>query len=251
MSVLRPILIVDGDAALRASLADHLGLHTEFDADQAGSAAEAEAKLAAADARHVAVLLDAGLPDANGRDFCARLREGGLKVPIVMLTGADAERDTVGGLLDAGASDCVAKPVRTGELLARVRAQLRTFDASEDAAFPVGPYVFRPAAKLLANAAGGGRIRLAGRENAVLRLLCRAGGQAVPRSALLDTVWGADMAHSTRALDVCIHGLRRKIEPDPSRPRLLLTVRSGYLLAPADAADSRTFQEAFLSEGGM
>jgi len=251
LSKLRPILIVDGDAASRASLAEHLGLHTEFGADQAGSAAEAAAKLAAAGGRHAAILLDAGLPDADGRDFCARLREGGLKVPIVMLTGTDADGQAVGELLDAGANDCVAKPVRTAELLARVRAQLRTFDASEDAAYPVGPYVFRPAAKLLADAAGRGRIRLAGRENAVLRLLCIAAGRAVPRCVLLDAVWGADMARSTRVLDVCIHGLRRKIEPDPSRPRLLLTATNGYLLASADAADRRTFHEAFLSEGGV
>ncbi len=256
MSAARPILIVDDDDALRASLAEHFSRHAGFDPDQAGSAAEAEAKLATPAAaagvrRHHAVLLDTGLPDGDGRDLCARLREGGLKVPIVMLAGTGAERDVVGGL-DAGANDCVAKPVRTGELLARVRAQLRAFDASEDAAFAVGPWVFRPAARLLADAAGRRKVRLTDRENALLRLLCRAGGGAVPRRALLDAVRGQDGGvPSARALDACVHGLRRKIEPDPSRPRLLLTERGGYRLDPADAADRRTFGEAFRSEGGV
>ncbi len=247
----RPILIVDDDAARRASLAEHFSPRAGFAPDQAGSAAEAEAKLAAARARpHDALLLDTGLPDGNGRDLCARLREGGLKVPIVMLAGSDAEQDVVGGL-DAGANDYVAKPFRPGELLARVRAQLRAFDASEDAALAVGPYVFRPAARLLTDAAGRRRgIRLTGKESALLRFLCRAGGEAVPRRVLLDAVWGYRGDASTRALDMCVHSLRRKLEPDPSRPRLVLTVSGGYRLGPEDA-DRRTFGEAFRSEGGI
>lgn len=260
MPAQRPILIVDNDAVLRASLAEHFSRHTEFDADQAGSAAEAEARLAAAGVRHDAILLDVGLPDGDGRDLCARLRGRGLKVPIVMLAGTDAERDVVGGL-DAGANDYVAKPFRTGELLARVRAQLRAFDASEDAAFVVGPYLFRPAARLLTNAAGGGKVRLTGKESALLRFLCRAEGGAVPRQVLLDAVWGYRNAASTRTLDICVHGLRQKIEPDPPRPRLLLTERGAYRLdagagpgwrrgAPDDA-DRGTFGEAFRSEGGI
>jgi DNA-binding response OmpR family regulator len=249
LSALRPILIVDHDAALRASLAAHLVLHTEFDPDQAGSAAEAEAKLAAAGARHDAVLLDTGLPDADGRDLCVRLREGGLKIPVVM-AGPGAERDVVGAL-EAGANDYVAKPFRTGELLARVRAQLRAFDASEDAVFDVGAYVFRPAARSLTDAAGKRRARLTGNESAVLRLLCRAQGGSVQRDVLLDAIWSPGGEASPRSVDVCVHGLRRHIEPDPSRPRLLLTERGGYRLDAADAADRRTFGEAFCSEGGI
>lgn len=250
LSVVRPILIVDGDAALRVSLAEHFSRHTEFDPDQAGSAAEAEAKLAASGVRHDAVLLDTGLPDADGRALCARLRGRGLKVPIVMLAGSDAERDVVGGL-DAGANDCVAKPVRMRELAARVRAQLRAFDASEDAAFAVGPYLFRPIPRLLTDTAGGRKFRLTGKETAVLRFLCRAEGGPVPRRVLLDAVWGYGGDVSTRTLDICVHGLRRQIEPDPSRPRLLLTVRGGYRLDAAGVGEPRTFGEAFRGEGGM
>src|SRR4029450_10624743 len=98
-----------------------------------------EAKLGHEDARYDAVLLDVGLPDGDGRELCAKLRREGKRMPIVMLTGADAEADVVRGL-DAGANDYVAKPFRAGELLARLRAQLRGFDSSEHAAFAIAPH---------------------------------------------------------------------------------------------------------------
>src|SRR3712207_4330245 len=149
MTTPRPILIVEDDAALRATLAEQIalaGAGGEFRVVEAESAAEAAAKLDAGDARFDAVLLDIGLPDGCGRELCARLRREGKRMPVIMLTGADAEQDVVRGL-DAGANDYIAKPFRVGELLARVRAQLRVFDNSEDAVFAVGPYLFRPAAK--------------------------------------------------------------------------------------------------------
>lgn len=155
----RPILIVDDDIILRNSLAGHFSLHTEFDADQAGSVAEAQARLAAASVPHAAVLLEVGLPDGDGSDLCARLRGRGLKIPIVMLAAAGAEQDVVRGL-EAGANDYITKPYRTGELLARVRAHLRVFDSSEHATFAVGPYLFRPASKRLIDAEAGRRVQL-------------------------------------------------------------------------------------------
>ena len=142
MSV-RPILIVEDDAALRATLVEQLIGDGNFLPGEAESAADAEAMLDAADARYDAILLDIGLPDADGREFCAKLRRDGKRMPVIMLTGADAEQDVVRGL-DAGANDYIAKPFRLNELLARVRAQLRVFDNSEDAVFTIGPYMFRP-----------------------------------------------------------------------------------------------------------
>src|SRR5215213_8805524 len=144
----RPLLIVDDDAALRQTLAEQLSLDGEFAPAEAETAKDAEQMLTGPEARYDAVLLDIGLPDGDGRDLCARLRKQGLKIPIVMLTGADAEQDVVRGL-DAGANDYIAKPFRLNELLARLRAQLRVFDNSEDAVFAIGLYVFRPAANLL------------------------------------------------------------------------------------------------------
>ena len=113
-----------------------------------GDAGEAEARLTASDARFDAVILDVRLPDGDGRDFCVRLRRQGQAMPIIMLTGSDAETDVVRGL-DAGANDYIAKPFRLAELLARLRAQLRSFENSEDAVFTIGPYTFRPSAKVL------------------------------------------------------------------------------------------------------
>ena len=229
LSTPRPILFVEDDAALRATLVEILAADGGFAAAEAGTAAEAEAMLAAGDARYDAVLLDVGLPDADGRDLCARLRRAGNRMPVIMLTGADAEGDVVRGL-EAGANDYVAKPVRPAELLARLRAQLRVFDASEDAAFRVGPYEFRPSARPLLDAARGRKVRLTGKECGILRRLLRAGGEPVSREALLREVWDYNDAVSTHTLETHIYRLRQKIEAVPGTPRMLLTRDGGYLL---------------------
>jgi DNA-binding response OmpR family regulator len=231
MATPRPILIVEDDAALRSTLVEQLALDGDFTADEAESAGEAEAKLANANARYDAILLDIGLPDADGRDFCAKLRRDGRQMPIIMLTGADAEADVIRGL-DAGANDYIAKPFRLPELLARVRAQLRVFDNSEDAVFTIGPYLFRPSAKLLMEPARNRKIRLTDKEGAILKFLYRAGGKPVPRQILLNEVWGYNSAVTTHTLETHIYRLRQKIEPDPSHTRLLLTEAGGYKLDP-------------------
>ena len=143
MASQHPILVVDDDAALRTALIEQLVQDGEFAPDEAGTLAEAESKLAGANARFDAVLLDVGLPDGDGRDFCRRLRSQGMKTPIIMLTGSAEETDVVRGL-DSGANDYIAKPFRLNELLARLRAQLRSFESSEDAVFTIGPYTFPP-----------------------------------------------------------------------------------------------------------
>jgi DNA-binding response OmpR family regulator len=228
----RPLLIVDDDAALRQTLAEQLSLDGEFAPAEAENATEAEQLLTTAEARFDAVLLDIGLPDGDGRELCARLRKQGLKIPIIMLTGADAEQDVVRGL-DAGANDYIAKPFRLNELLARLRAQLRVFDNSEDAVFTIGPYMFRPSAKLLLEPARNRKIRLTEKESAILKYLYRAGGKPVPRQVLLNEVWGYNSAVSTHTLETHIYRLRQKIEPDPTNARLLLTEGGGYRLDPS------------------
>lgn len=236
----RPILVVDDDEALRATLCEQLAYDGEFAPEQAGTAAEALARLAAADARYDAVILDIGLPDGDGRELCAKLRKQGMRMPILMLTGADQEQDIVRGL-DSGANDYIAKPVRVSELTARLRAQLRVFDSSEDAVFTVGPYTFRPSAKLLLEAARNRKIRLTEKEAAILKHLYRAGGRPVGRQILLNEVWGYNSAVTTHTLETHIYRLRQKIEPDPSQARLLLTEGGGYRL---DAQAGRTTQQA-------
>src|SRR3954454_10451350 len=231
MAAPRPILIVEGDAALRATLAEQIAQEGDFTADEAESAAEAAAKLADGETRYDAILLGIGLPDGDGRDFCAKLRRDGKRMPVIMLTGADAEADVVRGL-DAGANDYIAKPFRLPELLARVRAQLRVFDNSEDAVFSIGPYLFRPSAKLLMEPARNRKIRLTDKESSILKFLYRAGGKPVPRQVLLNEVWGYNSAVTTHTLETHIYRLRQKIEPDPSNARLLLTEGGGYRLDP-------------------
>jgi DNA-binding response OmpR family regulator len=231
MSPLRPILIVEDDAALRSTLAEQLALEGDFTVDEAESAQAAEAKLASADARYDAILLDIGLPDADGRDFCARLRRDGRRMPIIMLTGQGAEADIVRGL-DVGANDYIAKPFRLPELLARIRAQLRVFDNSEDAVFTIGPYMFRPSAKLLFDPVRNRKVGLTDKEGAILKFLYRAGGKSVSRKVLLNEVWGYSSAVSTHTLETHIYRLRQKIEQDPPNSRLLLTESGGYKLDP-------------------
>ncbi len=231
MTTPRPILIVEDDAALRATLAEQIAEDGDFTADQAESAREAEEKLSNSDSRYDAILLDIGLPDGDGRELCAKLRREGKKMPVIMLTGQDAEQDVVKGL-DAGANDYIAKPFRLSELLARVRAQLRVFDNSEDAVFTIGPYLFRPSAKLLMEPSRNRKIRLTDKESAILKFLYRAGGRPVPRQILLNEVWGYNSAVTTHTLETHIYRLRQKIEPDPSHARLLLTEGGGYKLDP-------------------
>ncbi len=225
----RPVLIVDDDAGLSATLAEQLALEGEFAPVEAGSLGEAESRLTAEGARFDLVLLDIRLPDGDGRDFCVRLRRDGYRMPVVMLTGADTEADVVSGL-DAGANDFIVKPFRLNELLARIRAQLRGYDSSEDAVFKVGPYLFRPSAKQLHDQARGKRIRLTEKEAAILKFLYRAGGRPVPRTVLLNDVWGYNSNVTTHTLETHIYRLRQKIEPNPAETRLLVTEAGGYRL---------------------
>ena len=231
MTAERPILIVDDDEALRETLAEQLSLDGEFATTECGSIAQAEATLAVPQGRFDAIILDIGLPDGDGRDLCARLRRQGIKVPIIMLTGSDEEADVVRGL-DSGANDYIAKPFRLNELLARLRAQLRIFENSEDAVFTIGPYTFRPSAKLLQDVERNRRIRLTEKEAAILKFLYRSGIKPVARQVLLNEVWGYNAGVTTHTLETHIYRLRQKIEPDPANARLLVTEGGGYRLDP-------------------
>ena len=231
MSAERPILIIDDDTTLRQTLVEQLEVDGEFSAAEAGTISEAEAMVTARDARFDALILDVTLPDGDGRDLCASLRKAGLRMPIIMLTGSDEEADVVRGL-DAGANDYIAKPFRLAELLARLRAQVRIFENSEDAVFTIGPYTFRPSAKLLQEPVKNRRIRLTEKEAAILKFLYRAGTRPVARQVLLNEVWGYNANVTTHTLETHIYRLRQKIEPDPGNARLLVTEGGGYRLDP-------------------
>jgi len=226
----RPILIVEDDETLRNMLTEYLDETRELAVSTAADLEAADKILANEDAHFDAVILDIGLPDGDGRDYCARLRRQGHSMPIIMLTGAIEETDVVRGL-DSGAGDYVAKPFRAAELLARLHAQLRIFDRSEQVVFPVGPYTFRPAKKMLHDSAKNRRIRLTDKETAVLKYLYRSEA-AVNRQILMHEVWGYNSTVTTHTLETHIYRLRQKIEADPTNPSLLVTEGGGYRLRP-------------------
>ncbi|HVI29721.1 response regulator transcription factor [Hansschlegelia sp.] len=228
MATKRKILLVEDDADLRQELAEQLDLHDEFEATQAATAAEG---IEAVKADHLdLVLMDVGLPDMDGREAVKIMRRNGFRGPVIMLTGQDSDADTILGL-EAGANDYVAKPVRFAVLLARVRAQLRSHEASEDAIFSIGPYTFRPGAKMLVTEKNA-KIRLTEKETAILRYLYRAGSSVVGRETLLQEVWGYNSGVTTHTLETHVYRLRQKIEADPSNARLLVTEAGGYKLVP-------------------
>ncbi len=228
MSSIKKILIVDDDDALRGSLVEQLQLHESFSCLAVASAA---AGLEHARSSHVdLVLLDVGLPDMDGREACRLMRKAGVKVPIIMLTGADTDSDTILGL-DAGANDYVTKPFRFGVLLARIRAHLRSHENSDDAVFKIGPYSFRPGAKMLLDTEEK-KIRLTEKETSILKYLYRAGARVVSRDVLLAEVWGYNSGVTTHTLETHIYRLRQKIENDPSNAELLVTEAGGYRLVP-------------------
>ena len=223
----KSVLLIDDDGALRSSLAEQLDLDGEFATTAAGTGEEG---LARARARHFdIVLLDVGLPDTDGRNVCQALRAAGVKVPVIMLTAQAGEADTVLGL-ESGANDYVTKPFRLAVLVARMRAQLRQHEQSEDAVFPLGRYSFRPAAKLLVDESAGEKVRLTEKETAILKYLYRAGPRAVNRETLLSEVWGYNSGVTTHTLETHVYRLRQKMERDPAAATLLVTEPGGYRL---------------------
>ena len=222
------ILMVDDDSPLRESLAEQLELSDEFDCTQADSGASGLE--IAKGANFDLILLDVGLPDLDGREVCKMMRRQGVAAPVIMLTAADTDADTILGL-DAGANDYVTKPFKLNVLLARIRAHLRQHIQSEDAVFTVGPYTFKPGAKLLVDDAGK-KVRLTEKETQILKYLYRQGQQVVPRDTLLREVWGYNAGVTTHTLETHIYRLRQKIEQDPANAELLVTGPGGYRLSP-------------------
>lgn len=224
----RTILLVDDDNDLRETLIEQLSLYEEFELLQEATAARG---IQTARSRQVDLLImDVGLPDMDGREAVKLLRKGGFKAPIIMLTGHDTDSDTILGL-EAGANDYVTKPFRFAVLLARMRAQLRQHEQSEDATFSVGPYTFKPSQKLL-TMENGQKIRLTEKEAAIIRYLYRADQKVVTRDVLLEEVWGYNSGVTTHTLETHVYRLRQKIERDPSNAEILVTENGGYKIVP-------------------
>jgi DNA-binding response OmpR family regulator len=175
------------------------------------------------------ILLDVMLPDGDGMLLCRALREAGVREPILMLTARTEERDRVLGL-DLGTDDYVVKPFSLRELLARIRAHLRRAQR-EPEGVPVGVGAARLDLRAEQLTRDGEVLELTAKELALLRYLVAHRGEVISREVLLRDVWGHRAEVETRTVDNFIVRLRRKIEPDPLRPRYLITVYgSGYKL---------------------
>lgn len=227
------ILLVDDDDPFRQSLAEQLELYDDFKTVQAecGSAALAAIR----SDRFDAVLLDVGLPDLDGREVCRLMRKAGLRAPIIMLTAADTDSDTILGL-DSGANDYVTKPFRVGILLARLRAHLRRHEQNEDAVYAIGSFSFRPGTKRLEDPATNRKIRLTEKETQILKYLYRADGNLVKRETLLGDVWGYNATVTTHTLETHVYRLRQKIEVNPANAKLIITEPGGYRLKTRETA---------------
>ena len=179
------------------------------------------------------VLLDLMLPEMSGTEVCRQLRQRSA-VPIIMVTARDSEIDKVVGL-EIGADDYVTKPYSPRELVARIRAVLRRQGAEAAevttptlAAGPVRMDVERHVVTV-----DGGAVQLPLKEFELLELLLRNAGRVLTRGQLIDRVWGADYVGDTKTLDVHVKRLRSKVEPEPSAPRYIVTVRGlGYKFEP-------------------
>jgi DNA-binding response OmpR family regulator len=222
MTTGKRILLVDDDESLRQMLGEQLQLHEEFTTISVPSGAEA-IDLIKKDYFDI-ILLDVGLPDMDGRDVCRLMRRNGVKSPIIMLTGATTDADTILGL-DAGANDYVTKPFRLGVLMARLRAQIRQHEQS-------GPYTFQPSGKVLIDNETNKKVRLTDKETSILKFLYRAGDKVVSRDVLLDEVWGYNAGVTTHTLETHVYRLRQKIEKDTSDSQILVTEPGGYRLVP-------------------
>jgi two-component system KDP operon response regulator KdpE len=181
-----------------------------------------------------AILLDLGLPDGTGFQVIEDVRQRS-EVPIVVISAREGERDQVLAL-DSGANDYVTKPFREAELLARLRAALRSaaaYNAPSEERLEVGPLRIRPVERLVY--LDGKEVSLTPTEFSLLQVMARRAGRVVTYRQLLLEVWGAGYTDDTQYLRVYMRQLRQKLERDPASPQLLLTTPGvGYRLKAPD-----------------
>lgn len=236
------ILVVDDDR-VHLRLLEKLLADAGYRVTTAMTADEAIRKLE--NASYDLLILDLGLPDEDGINFCKHLRSRWY-LPVIMLTArSEADQKVLG--LDVGADDYLTKPFESQELLARVRAHLRRVQeyqspGGEPETITVGDVML----DLNARDAriGGKAVGLTSREFEVLEFLARYANKAMPREKVFERVWGYAEEFNTNSLDVIIYRIRNKIEEDPGHPRRLVTVRGfGYKLASSDATTGDQSEE--------
>ena len=220
------IMIIDDDDDLR-----HV-LMTQFERE--GVAALEQAATVASTFEKIdqfapdILILDVQLPDGNGFHTCARLREQELEIPIIMLTGQDRESEVIKGL-DTGVNDYIVKPMRFGELVARICAQLHHYRASDDDLFSTKGMDFVPADKSLICSIQQKTVTLTEKETLILKKLFLSWPESVSRASLLSQVWGYHNDVATHTLETHIYRLRQKIAR-LSENQLIETTTTGYQL---------------------
>lgn len=227
MAQLKKILLIGDDNDLYGILSEQLIMTEQFAVAQCNAGGDAMGKVE--QQLFDLVVLDADLLEIDGFELCRKLRKQGIKCPILMLTNYNDDSNTILEL-GAGANDYITKPFKFTIFLARIHAQLRQYDQSENATFTLGNYTFSPMIKMLL-AADDRKIRLTEKETNILKFLYHANGGVVQRDTLLHEVWGYNAGVTTHTLETHIYRLRQKIEADPSNARLLVTDIGGYRLA--------------------
>lgn len=226
------VLIIGGTLPQGNRLARILGASGTFRVTEATSAFKGIAEAKDGDCRFDIIILELPLPDSQAPELCATIRQRGVLTPIIVVSETANEGEVIGAL-DSGAIDYLVRPISAGELSARLRAHIREYEASDNAVLFIGPYNFRPAARSLLKRSTNQRLRLTQKEADILRSLYRAAGEPVSRQKLLHEVWGYHKRTRTHTVETHIYRLRRKIEPDPSVPSLIVNDGSGYCLGPA------------------
>ena len=221
------ILAVDDDPHLLETIIIQIEEEGGYEIKGAASLEEARVMLPEMDPD--LVILDVTLGDGDGRDFCRWIRDTGYTIPVLMLTTQSSEMDTIDGL-EAGANDYIAKPVRMGELIARMKTHLAQHQAREDARITIGQFHFSNSRKTMVHIATGEVINLTEKEAAILKHLHQMRDHVVDKKTLLEEVWGYGDGITTHTLETHIYRLRQKIRmvDDAS---LLLTTDGGYRLA--------------------
>lgn len=221
------LMIIDDDEMLR------MVLHQQFQNEglthifEAGSLSEVFDHIESANPD--IILLDVQLPDGSGFDICQKLRHQGFDKPILMLTGQDSEQDIIRGL-EAGANDYIAKPMRMGELLARMKTHLRQHKLSDDARFDICGLDFVPTMKTIASQQTGMKAILTEKETMVLKLLNKNAPATVSREDMLSEIWGFQKGLTTHTLETHIYRLRQKLSR-LTTDTIIETAPDGYRLS--------------------
>ena len=221
------IVTIEDDTQLLETLVEQISQYKDYNVCGAQNIKDAKELIAKIEPDMI--LLDVILPDGDGRDLCKWIREKGYAMPILMLTAQNSEADAISGL-EAGANDYINKPIRIGELLARIKTHLRQYQQQYTAKINIGPFQFWQGRKTLAHIDSGKILNLTEKEAAIIKYLLSKNGQVATKVELLEKIWGYNPSVSTHTLETHVYRLRQKVGYVDKTP-LLITKDSGYKLA--------------------